>query len=955
MHTLKYIKVLRAMQMLICIALGVLISYESNGQDGVKTDSILIKEMYSLLDREDYDKALEISTRAAEQFIKNENWEALLVCQEVLFKIGFYGDSPDSVQPQIKKYHTFFSDSMVREKAYSTYYLASIEDESGNILNGLKYYQSVIKLLQNKNDLNLLKSVYNDLGNIYTKFGDYSRAMHYLNASKEINLTLEDNESYSNNIFNLAQNAFFRDDYLECKKLYYQYLKLQPEDKGEVFFYLSELKTFQNELDSARFYFTKANRFKNGAISDFEFNDLYADILCKEGNLDGAINFMAKNEAEIQLIENTRTKGRYYYKLADLYSQQGKLEKAEENFGRALPNFSSQNVTIDSLDILTQKTFLFHEIWLGDVLIGLSNIYRMKFRDDKQERFKEKSKECIDLALLALDYKRSFFEDIESSLFSNKKSKHYYESAIETYLEWYEKNGKKEYLNSAFEIAQRHNAFILRQQINERVTLDKYKIGNELKKQYLNQKLKVLEISYALGNDYSQSGFENLKLEETKLDSITTIINEKHPLFQSSKNDFTVTSTQQIQKQLNKKKAVIKYFEGSEKLYSFVITKKKISYYVHENINEVKEQIGHARSILSSFSYSTSDIDSIEKGFLKVSFQLHENLLSQEIESLPKGIKNLIIIPTGSLTQIPFESFVTGKEKSWIDPSQYVSYDYAISYNYFCKELASPTIRKELHKVLSYGLEYDEYTLNASKKMSNDSISEQIIEKFRSEEMGHLYFADDEANEIAAMFGGVSFTNENATKNNFLSNVLDFDIIHLSAHSFVDFQYPSNSSIIFSKKDSLTDNMLRIKDVDRLTLDGQLFTLSACNTFYGKKNEGEGLSSMARSFIQSGAGSVVGSFWSVPDEISKSFMVHFYSKLKEGLPKDEALQATKIDFMTDDDLSSPLYRSPAYWSAWVIYGDTQSIRKSKSWMMYFGLGILLLGILFFLKYRHSTA
>ena len=177
-----------------------------------------------------------------------------------------------------------------------------------------------------------------------------------------------------------------------------------------------------------------------------------------------------------------------------------------------------------------------------------------------------------------------------------------------------------------------------------------------------------------------------------------------------------------------------------------------------------------------------------------------------------------------------------------------------------------------------------------------------------------------------------------------------FDIIHLSAHSYVDFQYPDNSAIIFIKKDSTTDNLLQVKDIDRLTFDGQLFTLSACNTFYGKDNEGEGLSSIARSFIQAGAGSVIGSFWPVPDEISKVFMVDFYSKLKSGMQKDEALRATKLDFMSNDDLSSPLYRSPAYWSAWVIYGDTNAINNSRNEMLYLGIGLFCFCLLLVIKF-----
>ena len=943
-----------AIRLICCIALFSFLSTRGFGQNEVKSDSILLNEIDNAYENEEYREAIQTINSGANQFLRNENWHAIVACQRVIYDIGIDLNKPRQYLAELEKNHSLIPDSLDDVKAQSTYYLASLEEYAGNTIRALNLYLSTISPFLQNNNINYLRAVYNDLGIIYTTIGDYSTARKHYHSSKEINLELNNIDRYSYNIYNLAENHFYSENYEESEKFYKEFIKLQMDYKAEFYSALSSLRIIQNQLDSARIYYQLANTFNiENYVSQNSMNNLYADILCQEGNFGEAINVLKKNETEVLDSEDKRDKGKYFYKLADLYSKNRNWETALSNYDKSLKSFTDHEISIDSLRNFSEKEFLFNEIWIGDVLVGLSKVYNAKFIENKKEENKNKAKECMHYALQALDYKRSFFEDIESSIFANRKSKALYETAIDIYLEWYEENEEEEYLNSAFEIAQRHNAFILRQEVNERVILDKYSVDEELKKQYLDQKLIVLETSYILGNDYSQNGFEKLEDEEFKLDSLIKILNEKYPLFEQSKNDFTVTSMKEIQKHLDKKSAVIKYFEGSEKLYSFVITKKKLSYFIHENVEEVKDQASQVRSILSNFKYTFSDVDSIEKKYQEISFALFENILSQELESLPKSIKSLTIIPTGSLTQIPFESFVIQKKGSWKDPNQYVMSKYAISYNYFCKALISSTVQKELDDVLAYGLEYDEYTLNASKKFSNDGIAEQIIEKFRSEKMGHLYFADDEAKEVAEMFDGVAFINKNATKENFLSHVLDYDIVHLSAHSFVDFQYPSNSSIIFTKKDSLTDNLLRIKDVDRLTLNGQLFTLSACNTFFGKQNEGEGLSSMARSFIQSGAGSVIGSFWSVPDEISKSFMVRFYSKLKEGMPKNEALQATKIDFMTDDNLSSPLYRSPAYWSAWVIYGDTSSIKKTVNWKAYLGIGVLFLGILFLIKYREE--
>ncbi|MEM9545651.1 MAG: CHAT domain-containing protein [Bacteroidota bacterium] len=951
MHTSIFIMVLRAMQKLICIALFVLHCLFLHGQESLQSDSIQLVEVKSLLNKEEYHKALQQVDLLSGSIALRENWKGLLQCQNILFRIGYFGSIPQKVLPILKRNHLLFPMEMEEAKTKSTFFLASMEGELGNTLQGLRQYQSIIDPLKNQNNLSLLQGVYNDLGITYTQLGDYSRAEKYVRASMDLSLQQKDTIEYSNTIYNLALNLYFQTDFAASQALFQQFLNLFPEYAYDVYFQLGKIKCILNEIDSARIYLTESKKLNvNNWISEREYNELLSDILCKEGKFEEALDYLLQHEKEIEKSADIREKGKYYFKLADVNAKRKNWNKAQFYYDLSLENFTNNQISRSNISELRNKRFLFHEIWLGDILLGFAINENARSKGSLNSKTREGIALCIDLALEAFDFKRSFFEDIESSITSNKVSKELYENAVDIYLEWYEENKDPVFLDKAFQIAQRHNGFVLRQQINQRLQLDRYQVNDSLKRQFLEQKRKVLEKGLQLGTLNSREKFELFQLEEHKLDSIQKRIEERYPEFKKNKNDFNVSTSEKLQQGLEKHQAIIKYFEGKTKLYTFVITRDKISHFVRSDLNKIQVQIKELRSILADFEYRKRDMDSIEMNFLNVSFQLSKNLILKPIEDLPKAIQKLIIVPTGTLTQIPFESLVMEQKSSWEDRTHYLIDEFAVSYHYICKAFTDTQISKELDKMLSYGLEYDEFTLSFIQKSANDSISNQIIDKFRSAELGHLYFADDEAQEVAELFNGTSFTNQKATKKSFLSHANNFDIIHLSAHSYVDFQYPDNSAIIFTKRDSTTDNLLQVKDIDRLMFDGQLFTLSACNTFYGKDNEGEGLSSIARSFIQAGAGSVIGSFWAVPDEISKLFMVDFYSKLKRGMQKDEALRATKLEFMTNDDLSSPLYRSPAYWSAWVIYGDISAINTSKNEMLYLGIGLFSFCLLLVIKF-----
>jgi CHAT domain-containing protein len=80
---------------------------------------------------------------------------------------------------------------------------------------------------------------------------------------------------------------------------------------------------------------------------------------------------------------------------------------------------------------------------------------------------------------------------------------------------------------------------------------------------------------------------------------------------------------------------------------------------------------------------------------------------------------------------------------------------------------------------------------------------------------------------------------------------------------------------------------------------------------------------LTRAFLYAGARTVVASLWKVADEPTSELMVAFYARLRQGLPKDQALRAAKLALIGQGRRpgSSVDLSSPAYWAAFTMTGD----------------------------------
>jgi CHAT domain-containing protein len=116
-------------------------------------------------------------------------------------------------------------------------------------------------------------------------------------------------------------------------------------------------------------------------------------------------------------------------------------------------------------------------------------------------------------------------------------------------------------------------------------------------------------------------------------------------------------------------------------------------------------------------------------------------------------------------------------------------------------------------------------------------------------------------------------------------------VLHFATHAVVDeFSRASTGLLLAGPHGLLTPD-----DIAAVPLRADLVALSGCRTVGGSTYLGEGTFGVARSFLVSGARSVVTSAWDVEDGAARRFMELFYQNLREGRARDESLRLAQAE------------------------------------------------------------
>jgi CHAT domain-containing protein/tetratricopeptide (TPR) repeat protein len=118
------------------------------------------------------------------------------------------------------------------------------------------------------------------------------------------------------------------------------------------------------------------------------------------------------------------------------------------------------------------------------------------------------------------------------------------------------------------------------------------------------------------------------------------------------------------------------------------------------------------------------------------------------------------------------------------------------------------------------------------------------------------------------------------------------------------------------------DGILTALEAAGLNLWGtKLVTLSACDTGVGEVRNGEGVYGLRRAFLLAGAESMVMSLWPVSDYVTRRMMTTYYTGLRAGLGRGEALRRAKLAMIArGKGRRSPL-RHPSFWASFIQSGE----------------------------------
>jgi CHAT domain-containing protein len=184
----------------------------------------------------------------------------------------------------------------------------------------------------------------------------------------------------------------------------------------------------------------------------------------------------------------------------------------------------------------------------------------------------------------------------------------------------------------------------------------------------------------------------------------------------------------------------------------------------------------------------------------------------------------------------------------------------------------------------------------------------------------HLPFAKMEVDSIQNLFGDLAMTSQSSDKEEWEKNISASTIFHYAGHAII--QGDQSYLALDSQEDE--KKQLTSSEIGLMHHPLDLVVLSACETGLGKIEQGEGIRSLGRNFMEAGAQATIISLWNVNDKSTALIMTDFYKQLKAGKPKDEALRQAKLNYL---QRATQKNSHPYFWAAFIPAGDMSVLEK----------------------------
>jgi CHAT domain-containing protein len=324
-----------------------------------------------------------------------------------------------------------------------------------------------------------------------------------------------------------------------------------------------------------------------------------------------------------------------------------------------------------------------------------------------------------------------------------------------------------------------------------------------------------------------------------------------------------------LQPQLPAGTTLIQYFPGEKSLYIQAMRREGLV------VRELRVSRQRLFELVKEWRKSLEDPTVPPK--TAVGEELYRALIEPVAEAV-KGQEQILLLPTGELWYLPWESLPAGDGAPF-------GRDHSLAYlsSGDLRALGQPAVHPA-GEVVGLGA-----------PVGADLPASQV-----------------EIEKLASLFPGThALVGEQALLPALKTLAAQARILHFATHSKVDGK-DWNASFL-----RLSDGALRISDIYGWKLPrGALVVLSSCQSGYGQEAPGREVASLARAFHFAGAGAVIASLWPVDDQATAALFAEFYQELARGASPGQALRGARNQLQRSSQWSHP-----AFWSAFVLQGD----------------------------------
>ncbi|WP_299603715.1 CHAT domain-containing protein [uncultured Aquimarina sp.] len=765
----------------------------------------------------------------------------------------------------------------------------------GNISSGITHYEKAWKTYSTNNlkDYDIIENCLQPLGNLYLKIGDLKKAESTITNYLFI---AEQNRNISkmiSAITNLSITYHNQSEYDKALEILHKGEKIQPNNPN----ILTNLAT--NYLDKGAI--RKAEKLAKRVLSidpkEVNAYKILAFIALENNNATAAKQHLST--AKRLLLDQSNVSAREIAKWQLAYTDiliskkeyKEALASLKEIHSLLLPTYYSE------VAIPKKQTLVADQILLK-ALDTQAYIYQQL--NDPISAIKSLEAAFIVNSKLNIAYPLQSTKIIQHGQNRNRT-----ENYIELLYTLYQKTNEIEYLQKAFNASENSKAPFVNEALVSKRLLFQYKSDSLIKKNeqlhiqlavyetnILKEKLRKDQADISLIQKWSEQ-HSNISIQ---LKELSKTLQEKYPNLISDQQ--TISVPQLHQKLKEDKLLLVSYFFGKNNIYQFTGNEKTLNILKIENNTLLKNSIRDYVQYFDDASNITNDIN----GFSKASFNLYKSL------KIPNSEK-LLIIPDGLLNFVPFEALLTEETDAFnfenmpfLVKSSMITYENSI--NKYLRATNSNHLKKNV--------------LGVFPVFQNTNLE--------------LPFSVDEKKHIEEHFDGTFLKNEDATYANFIDQLKDHTILHLSTHA-ASGSFASPASIQF------TDQNILVNQLYGLQLDADLVVLSACETGVGAIAKGEGPLSIARGFQYAGIPNTLFSLWKVNDKTTSQLMRYFYKNLKDQNSNTHSLHTSKLEYLTSKKITNA-QKSPYYWASFVYYGSYEHPVTKSYW--------IIISILFFI-------